>query len=98
LHTALASWGARAPTLRHWLETRHRLSAFGPDGNVFVTAGRTGTDEAGKRATIQFWDLRDGRPLGEPVPTGDQSVRSLAFSPDGRTLLAGSGTEPEYQH
>src|SRR5262249_31254595 len=40
--------------------------------------------------TCRLWDATTGEPLGEPLRHSWQ-VRAVAFSPDGRTLLAGGG-------
>jgi WD40 repeat protein len=97
VRTHLASWGSRAPTLVHWLDTPHRRAAFSPDGRLFVTAGKPGPEAGDEPVSLQFWDLPTDRPLGEPVPTGDLDMRSLAFSPDGHTLLAANGSIQQYQ-
>ncbi|MFF5257968.1 AAA family ATPase [Actinomadura viridis] len=63
-------------------------AAFSPDGKTLVT---------GCFATIRLWDVATRRPLGHPLHLGDQegtgslaSVRSMAFSPDGRLLATSS--------
>src|SRR5262249_26258452 len=94
----LGSWGGRVPTLRHWLDTPHRHAAFSPDGTRLVTAGRPGAAGDERPGTLQFWDLGDGRPLGEPLRPGDLGIGWLAFSPDGGTLLTVSGNEQELQY
>jgi WD40 repeat protein len=43
--------------------------------------------------TVRLWDIADPtrpRPLGQPLTGSSVSVRSVAFSPDGRTLATGS--------
>ena len=93
----LASWGTRVPTLEYWLDTPHRQAAFSPDGRLVVTAGKPGPEAGDEPVSLQFWDLPGGRPLGEPVRTDDLDMRSLAFSPDGQTLLAANGSIQRYQ-
>ena len=53
---------------------------YSPDGSRFVTA---------EEEWIQFWDRASGKPTNR-FPAPDPWV-SLAFSPDGQTLLAGFG-------
>jgi hypothetical protein len=36
IRTDMSSWGGRVPTLTHWLEARHRMSAFAPAGTSIV--------------------------------------------------------------
>src|SRR5439155_18931183 len=44
VRTHLATWGARLPALRCWLDTPHRAVALSPDGRWLVTGGRTGSE------------------------------------------------------
>ena len=60
--------------------------AFSPNGATLATAVRDGI--AGSERVI-LWDVATRRPLGEPMPT-QSAVHSLAFSPDGELLAAGS--------
>lgn len=55
--------------------------AFGPDGHILATAS-TGN------GTVRTWDTRTGRLQGTFRVSAE--VSSLSFSPDGRTLAAGS--------
>jgi WD40 repeat protein len=67
--------------------------AFSPDGTI-LAAGTTQvlTDERGQRkGTVTLWDLTNPatpRPIGTPLYT--DAVTSVAFSPDGATLVTGS--------
>jgi WD40 repeat protein/serine/threonine protein kinase len=66
--------------------------AFSPDGQTLATASGEGG-----RGDLRLWDARTGKPLGEPItrdfPTGHtfSDTTSLAFTPDGRTLLGVGG-------
>jgi WD40 repeat protein len=56
--------------------------AFSPDGEYLVTGSANGT--------VQVWDARAGRLLGE-LSTHGRPVRGLVFSRDGRRLASASG-------
>ncbi len=55
-----------------------------PDGRLIAV----GLKERG----IALWDARELTPVGSPLLGTDGEVKSLAFSPDGRTLAAATGT------
>ncbi|MFJ2828991.1 AAA family ATPase [Streptomyces sp. NPDC087263] len=60
-----------------------RIGAFRPDGQVLATAARDGR--------VRLWNVAPpDRPaaLGDALTPAETEVRSLAFSPDGRTLAA----------
>lgn len=63
--------------------------AYSPDGKLL--AGGNGWNHSG--ISVNFWDTTSGRLLRsvpEPFPKNPASdVRSIAFSPDGRTLAVG---------
>jgi hypothetical protein len=40
--------------------------------------------------TVRLWDLATRQPLGEPLVGHSDEVKSVAFSPDGKTLVSGS--------
>ncbi len=39
--------------------------------------------------TVRLWDIQ-GNPIGQPFPGHESSVRSVAFSPDGKMIVSGS--------
>jgi WD40 repeat protein/tetratricopeptide (TPR) repeat protein len=65
---------------------RHRaavtLVAFGSDGTVALTASADGT--------ARRWNAATGQPLGPPLT---HRATSIALSPDGTTLVAGSNSD-----
>ncbi|MFC7305933.1 AAA family ATPase [Streptomyces monticola] len=63
-----------------------RIAGFRPDGQVLATAARDNR--------VRLWNVgRPNRPvlLSEPFNHGEGDVRSLVFSPDGRTLAVLTG-------
>lgn len=76
---------AGAPLNLHCPDVFSRRVEFSPDGHTLATAC---DDDAG---TISLWNTTDpGHPVhGRSLKTG-HDVNSLAFSPDGNTLAAGS--------
>jgi WD40 repeat protein/serine/threonine protein kinase len=54
-------------------------AAFSPNGRILATGSHD--------QTVRLWDVNDDQPLG--VLTNGFCVGSLAFSPDGGTLIAG---------
>jgi WD40 repeat protein len=63
--------------------------AFSPDGTILAGGDHL---QDSSLADIHLWDVAGGRELRR-IPARQQSVRSLSFSGDGRTL-ASAGTEP----
>jgi len=59
--------------------------AFSPDGKTFLTGCADLTGRAGGR--VQIWDSASRKALGEPMP--HDGVSAVAFSPNGRLILAG---------
>src|SRR6185369_8670900 len=55
--------------------------AFSPDGSLAATAGGG--------YTARLWRTTTGEPVGTPLQHQSHSVRTMVFSPDGRTLYTG---------
>ncbi len=66
---------------------------FSPDGSI-LASGASGTGDTGSSqlADVYFWDVARAKELRH-LPAHQGWVRSLSFSPDGRTL-ASTGSEP----
>jgi len=60
------------------------LVAFSPDGHTLASV------DAGK---IIIWDVATRKPVGRALPGHGDAVFSLAFSPDGRTLMSSSRSD-----
>src|SRR4029077_4357516 len=58
-------------------------AAFSPDGKTLAGLG-----EIAGTGQLIVWDLTQARPQAEAHPAG-QIVRSVAFSPDGKTVVTG---------
>jgi WD40 repeat protein len=65
---------------------------YSPDGNTLASGGSNtvGTWAAGERNALNFWDVKTGQKSAGFVETGD--VDSVAYSPDGKTLVLGGFT------
>ncbi len=61
--------------------------AFSPDSKLLATAG--GGKMRGDQE-IRIWNVATGEPLGAPLVAHKGTVVSMAFSPDGQTLVSGS--------
>jgi WD40 repeat protein len=60
-------------------------AVFSPDGRIFATADSTANYEN----AIRLWDAVTGKSLGACIGH-KQAVRSIAYSPDGKTLASSS--------
>ena len=67
---------------------------WSPDGQILATGGTVSSASTLNDRTIQLWDMSDTarpRPLGR-YTTGSADIDSLAFSPDGHTLIGNEFT------
>jgi WD40 repeat protein/energy-coupling factor transporter ATP-binding protein EcfA2 len=53
--------------------------AFSPDGKTVAASGE---------GTLILWDATTGRPIGQPMDTHTNQKLSIAFSPEGKLLVA----------
>ncbi|WP_371661154.1 hypothetical protein [Streptomyces sp. NBC_00280] len=60
--------------------------AISPDLRTLAVAGDAGT--------LQLWDIPTRQPLGGPLTTPGDAIKTLAFAPDSTTLYAGSAHVP----
>ena len=65
--------------------------AFSPDGKTIASSGSGYTTIGDYDPTVRLWNL-DGNQVGQPFVGHTESV-SIAFSPDGKTILSGSYDE-----
>jgi WD40 repeat protein len=57
-------------------------ASFGADGKLVVTSS---SDK-----TAQLWDLKTGKPVGEPLTGHTDAVLGASFSPDGKRVVTAS--------
>ena len=69
-------------------ETLVRRWQLRPDGLIFASASATRQNPDGDDTSIRLWSFDTGLELLRLEP-GGRGVESLAFSPDGRTLISG---------
>lgn len=67
-------------------------AALSPDGRLAACAGHTGPEWDGNRVSIYLFDTAGGRMLGR-IAGLPNAVRALRFSPDGRLLAVGIGSD-----
>ena len=79
-HTSVTWWNPDTGTLLRTIDTASGYAAVSPDGRLLV-----GLDTA---LSPQRWDLRDGRALGPLTGFPVEPLGRVAFTPDGRTILA----------
>jgi WD40 repeat protein len=64
-----------------------RRAAFSPDGKVLAASELLGW--AGQPDQVKLWDTKTGKQLGTLNAEKGHLVRTLIFSPDGKTLILG---------
>jgi len=68
--------------------------AFSPDGKTLASGSCSEYDN--QRICVQseiiIWDVATHQPIGERINVNNDSVKSLAFTPDGKTLTSGGVT------
>lgn len=78
--TSVTWWNPDTGTLLRTIDTASGFAAVSPDGRLLV-----GLDTA---LSPRRWDLRDGRALGPLDGFPVEPLGRVAFTPDGRTILA----------
>ena len=72
-----------------------RSLAFSPDGNILAAGYDAGVIGGARQGGVLLWDVpRRSRFVAQPLATTEGSVSSVAFTPDGKTLVAGIGGRP----
>src|SRR5258706_760289 len=80
--------GRRAPRVLTDLDDVVFAIAFSPDGNTLAIA-RGARDPAQRYGRIELWDMKTGS-LRHTIKGFDGPVKSIAFAPDGLTLISRS--------
>jgi WD40 repeat protein/serine/threonine protein kinase len=81
-------WGFTNRTVSHPFEGHLgwvNALAFSPDGNRLISAGSDGT--------IRVWDIASRKAVGILRDPEDREVLSVAFAPDGKSILSTTGDE-----
>jgi len=82
-------------------QTPTRSIAFSPDGKTLASSGcgkmgkRPDTPEESTvcvEGEIRLWDVATRQLLGSPIAGHTDTITSVAFSPDGKTLASASGS------
>jgi len=76
----VATGAPQGPPLAHPGSTPQ--ARFSPDGGRLLTSS-----EGGEKVVLQFWEVAEGRALGEPITMPGEMIDELEFSPDGRRLV-----------
>ena len=65
--------------------------AFSPDGRTIVSGSSSAGFSGGRiiNGSINFWEVSTGKSLRTAEPTSSLDIYSVAFSPDGATVLSG---------
>jgi WD40 repeat protein/tRNA A-37 threonylcarbamoyl transferase component Bud32 len=85
---------SRDGQVRLWLGRTGQLAhTWKPPGHVvFIgfAAGQPVTVTGDQGGAVQVWNVRTGASIGAPLAEPMGTIRALAFSPDGQTLVTGS--------
>ncbi len=63
------------------------IAVFNPGGSVLASGGSWDNN-------IILWDVKTRQPIGQPLTGHKDTVTSVAFSPDGKTLAFSSDIDP----
>jgi WD40 repeat protein len=90
LSTRVALWDLETGTVRRELPGDDITAlAVSPDGKVIVGSSRVIKDQKVIAYMVRRWDIHDGRELPPlPSPFGEYPPNSLAYAPDGQTIVA----------